>query len=168
MKILTGIQNNQAIGKVANDFELPDLNNKTVRLSDFRGKVVFLDFWYTGCMGCAEYYQSNVSIAEEYFKDSSAVVFITISIDTNKDEWKRSILKNIYTSNLAFNLYTDGKGSSHPAISNYLVTGYPRPILISKNGKIFSNSYIELQGKSADSKTLRLVQCISRALNSNL
>ncbi|NJM95157.1 MAG: redoxin domain-containing protein [Acaryochloridaceae cyanobacterium CSU_5_19] len=35
------------VGKEAPDFALSDLNEKPIRLSDFRGKVVFLNFWAT-------------------------------------------------------------------------------------------------------------------------
>jgi len=162
--ILNDIWNRQGVGKDAFDFQLPNSGNEIVRLESFRGKVVFVDFWFTGCMGCAEYYKSNVSIAEEYFKDSSEVVFVTISIDTDKEVWKRSLAQKIYTSELAVNLYTDGKGAFHPVISNYLVTGYPRPIVIGKGGKIFSNNINDLRGKEAISEKPLLIQSLSRAL----
>src|SRR5689334_25118738 len=43
-----------AVGKPAPDFSLSDLNEKPYRLSDFRGKVVFLNFWATWCKPCRE------------------------------------------------------------------------------------------------------------------
>ena len=42
------------VGKVAPDFLLPDLSDKQLRLSDYRGKVVFLNFWATWCKPCRE------------------------------------------------------------------------------------------------------------------
>ena len=42
------------VGKSAPDFQLPDLNEKEIRLSDYRGKVVFLNFWATWCKPCRE------------------------------------------------------------------------------------------------------------------
>ena len=42
------------VGMAAPDFELPNLGDDTVRLSDFRGKVVFLNFWATWCKPCRE------------------------------------------------------------------------------------------------------------------
>src|SRR5437870_12238590 len=42
------------VGMTAPDFRLPDLQEKTQRLSDYRGKVVFLNFWATWCKPCKE------------------------------------------------------------------------------------------------------------------
>src|SRR5881296_1402330 len=42
------------VGMTAPDFRLPDLQGKTQRLSDYRGKVVFLNFWATWCKPCKE------------------------------------------------------------------------------------------------------------------
>jgi peroxiredoxin len=38
----------------APEFALPGLDGQTVRLSDYRGKIVLLNFWYTGCAPCRE------------------------------------------------------------------------------------------------------------------
>jgi len=43
-----------AVGSLAPDFELPLLDGGTIRLSDLRGKVVFLNFWATWCAPCRE------------------------------------------------------------------------------------------------------------------
>jgi cytochrome c biogenesis protein CcmG, thiol:disulfide interchange protein DsbE len=42
------------VNKPAPDFALSDLNGQTVRLSDYRGKTVLVNFWYTGCEPCQE------------------------------------------------------------------------------------------------------------------
>ncbi len=42
------------VGMTAPDFSLPDLQGKTQRLTDYRGKVVFLNFWATWCKPCKE------------------------------------------------------------------------------------------------------------------
>ena len=47
-------------GKYAYNFNLPDTLSKRVQLSEFKGKVVFIDFWYTGCTNCVEFYKKRI------------------------------------------------------------------------------------------------------------
>ena len=57
------------VGKVAPDFQLPDLNDKQLRLSDYRGKVVFLNFWATWCKPCREEMPSMEVLYKNFEKD---------------------------------------------------------------------------------------------------
>src|SRR2546430_16033183 len=57
------------VGKIAPEFELPDLVDKGVRLSDFRGKVVFLNFWATWCKPCREEMPSRESVEKGNGRD---------------------------------------------------------------------------------------------------
>ena len=66
----------------APDFELPDLAGKRVRLSQFRGKTVILNFWTKTCRPCLEEMPSLVDL-QELLKAESDVVLLTISTD----EW---------------------------------------------------------------------------------
>lgn len=123
-------------GSPAFDFDLPDKDGRRVRLSDFRGKVVLIDFWYTGCGNCLYYYRNELSKVEEHFKNDTSVVFLTISIDRSKALWIKSIQARQYTSGDVINLYTDGAGNNHDVIKRYGVFGYPRPVLIGKDQRI--------------------------------
>lgn len=151
------------VNKPAFDFELPDVKGNIVKLKDYRGKVVFIDFWYTGCSNCATYYQFTVSKAEEHFRNNKDVVFITISIDSDKSKWLKSVREGIYTGNEAINLYTAGLGSTHPVIQHYYVQSYPRPLLIGKSGKIVSKDRKEL----CVGGTAGLISTIERTLIAN-
>jgi peroxiredoxin len=51
-----------AVGKPAPDFEYPDSNGKMWKLSDFRGKVVFVSFWATWCATCKSEMPSKESL----------------------------------------------------------------------------------------------------------
>ena len=57
------------VGKAAPDFELPDLEETTVRLSDYRGKVVFLNFWATWCQPCREEMPSMEVLYKQFKRD---------------------------------------------------------------------------------------------------
>lgn len=126
----------QRVGAKAYNFSLPDKDGKLVSLSDFKGKVVFLDFWFTGCHACSMLYQEDISEIEELYLDNNSIVFISISIDQDKDKWLKSINKGLYTSSAAINLYTGGRGHKDPVIDNYNVSGYPTLFLIDKKGRI--------------------------------
>jgi cytochrome c biogenesis protein CcmG/thiol:disulfide interchange protein DsbE len=54
------------VGRVAPDFVLPDYAGRAVRLSDFRGKVVFLNFWATWCTACEREMPDMARLARRY------------------------------------------------------------------------------------------------------
>jgi cytochrome oxidase Cu insertion factor (SCO1/SenC/PrrC family) len=121
-------------------FALPDANGKTVHLIDFKGKVVVLDFWFTGCINCMNFYQKALAKAEQQFAQNKDVVFISICIDMDKDRWLKSLINGFYTSKTEINLYTEGKGDQHPVIRAYSVISYPQPIIIGRYSKIKNRS----------------------------
>ncbi len=134
-------------GSPAYQFSLTDVNGKKVRLSDFKGKTVFVDFWYTGCGPCMSFYQSTLSKVEKAFEKDSNYVFITIAIDPGKAGWVKSVKNGNYTSYGRFNvinLYTEGQGKDHPVVKYYNVNGYPRPLIIDKQGRIYRSSDLRL------------------------
>src|SRR4051794_38936792 len=52
--------------KVARSFDLFDSLGKVVRLSDFRGRVVLLDFWATNCAGCVQEIPMFIEVDKTY------------------------------------------------------------------------------------------------------
>ncbi|MCA2004330.1 MAG: TlpA family protein disulfide reductase [Ignavibacterium sp.] len=64
--------------KKAADFKLKTLEGKEIKLSDFRGKIVIVDFWATWCPPCRKGIPDLISLQEEYKKD---LVVIGISLD---------------------------------------------------------------------------------------
>lgn len=65
----------------APDISLPDLSGVTVELKDFKGKVVFVDFWSTYCASC-KYELPEINKLVE--RKQGAVVALVISIDKKK------------------------------------------------------------------------------------
>jgi len=138
-EILTEIKRTKSKSSPFYPFELEDDKGKIVRLSDFKVKVVFIDFWFTGCSPCKMLNESMKPVLAK-FKDNPNVKFVSVSIDADKSRWLKSVASGEYTHPTSINLYAGGKHSStdkvHPLISNYNITAYPTVFLL-KNGKIY-------------------------------
>jgi len=121
-----------AEGKPAPDFTLTSYENKHISLSDFRGNVVYLDFWASWCPPCI-YLIPDSKKLKEIFKDDK-VLFLNVSIDENENAWRKMIEKeNITGVNLI------ASGFSSPMTNQYGVRALPRYFLIDKNGIIVDN-----------------------------
>lgn len=74
--------NGEWVDRPAPQFELPDTNGQMHRLSDYRGKVVFLNFWASFCVPCREEMPSMESLVRQY--EEQGMVMVAISHDAEK------------------------------------------------------------------------------------
>ncbi|MEL6924941.1 MAG: TlpA disulfide reductase family protein, partial [Bacteroidota bacterium] len=74
-----------SIGAQAPDFLLADVTGKEVSLSDFRGKVVYLDFWATWCSPCIRMMPHSKRLQQQF--EGKDVVFLYVSLDKSKQAW---------------------------------------------------------------------------------
>lgn len=77
---LTQASNGIAGAPAAPDWELAGLDGKTVKLSDFKGKVVVLNFWATWCPPCRREIPDLIALQKKYGKD---LVVVGVSLDEN-------------------------------------------------------------------------------------
>jgi cytochrome c biogenesis protein CcmG/thiol:disulfide interchange protein DsbE len=70
--------------KTAPDFSLGDLQGKPIKLTDFRGKVVLLDFWATWCHGC----KTEIPWFMEFHKKYEMHGLAVIGVSMDEDGWK--------------------------------------------------------------------------------
>ena len=114
-------------GKVAPDFQLPDLNDKQLRLSDYRGKVVFLNFWATWCKPCREEMPSMEVLYKNFEKDG--LVILAVSID--RVTTKKDIPPFVKGLNLTFPVLVDSWGQTD---KRYKLMGVPETYIIDQQG----------------------------------
>jgi thiol-disulfide isomerase/thioredoxin len=112
----------------AQDFQLENVNGGLpVKLSDYKGKVVFLDFWATWCPPCRE----SIPAIKELHKtmaDNSNVAILGINVGEKKADVEKFVRQNAISYSI---LLGDEKTSG-----NYKVSGIPVFFIINKNGEI--------------------------------
>lgn len=115
----------------APDFTLSDIHGNKVSLSDFKGKVVYMDIWATWCMPCMMEMNKSKSLKEKY-KDNKDLVFLYVSIDKNIDKWKSTVKSKGFTG-----VHVNSKEGKEESITEkYKATYIPRYILIDREGNI--------------------------------
>ena len=138
LKLVSQIGARNTAGVKAFNFNLSDSDGEMHRLSDYKSKVVVVDFWYTGCANCIGMNRKLKEI-EQSFKQDTNLVFVSISTDPNKKMWMESMKTGKYTTDDRVNLYTNGQGTSYPMISYHSITAYPTLLLIDKEGNLAEN-----------------------------
>lgn len=121
-------------GKPAPQFTLKDETGKTVSLSDFKGKYVYLDFWGVGCGPCIYDIKNHSPKLHEKYKDKN-IVFINISVDENESNWKKALTKYHLDG---VNLLAEG-WTRNPVCKAYDVNAIPHYVLIDKEGNFIEH-----------------------------
>jgi thiol-disulfide isomerase/thioredoxin len=120
------------IGSYVKDFTMNSMDGKTIRMSDFKGKYLFIDFWASWCGPCrAE--NPNVLKAYENYKDKSFAV-LGISIDDNTGKWKEAVEKD----KMPWTQVLNNKGSENDVAAYYGIQAIPSTMLLDADGKIIA------------------------------
>lgn len=95
--------------RVAPDFELPDLEGKPVKLSSFRGKTVFLNFWTKTCKPCLEEMPALGELGK-VLKKRDDMVLVAVSTDESIED-VRDTLKVVLNEEVPFVVLLDAESA---------------------------------------------------------
>lgn len=133
---ITDVQNDTII---APDFKLKDINGKEISLSDYKGKIVILNFWATWCKYC-KIEMPDLNEVNKGLDKYNAVLF---AIDVQEDI---SIVKSYLSQNkINLKVLMDSNGS---VAQSYNVSSFPMTYIINKDGSIYT-SILGLTNKEA-------------------
>lgn len=114
--------------KVAPDFVVKDLSGKEVKLSDFKGKAIYLDFWATTCAPCVAELPHAKKLQEKF--KGKDIVFLYVSLDHSLEKVKAFVKSNAFDG---IHLI-DTKGFASDVANRYEINYIPHYFLIDKDG----------------------------------
>ena len=131
--IISGIGNcfSQTEGRLEiRNYAFKTDKNKTVKLQDFKGKVVIVDFWASWCQSCIYSFPTTTEVMRKL--EGKPVVLLTINTDKQKGKWKSALRKYKVPG---ISLYAPPH--KHPALNALAVQQLPRYMLIDKKGRVY-------------------------------
>jgi thiol-disulfide isomerase/thioredoxin len=127
-----------AEGKPAIDFNTPDLHGNVIKLFDFKGKYLLLDFWASCCVPCRATMPKLKEVYRQYHEQGLEIV--AVSVDVNQELWEKAIEHD--GTGIWHQVLSNGGKDNQPQIhQQYAVTVYPTKILINPEGIIVGRFY---------------------------
>lgn len=124
---------NYSPGSQVPDFRLYDTLGTKVNISRYKGNILLLDFWFTGCGACIASHKIIDSVMARFkYKN---VRLVSVSKDVNFQVWLKSVHSGLYTNDEAINVFTGKLGMKHPVIQYFDINSFPTFIIIDKDGQ---------------------------------
>ena len=144
------------VGNYIENFTAFDLNNKEIGISEFKGKVILLDFWASWCVPCHEQNQKEFSkIYEKYKKENFIIISYSLDKKEDKEKWKEASKKD----NIKWINISNLKGFNDPISKQYNITMIPNSFLIDQNGIIVKSfKGYDSENEIIESEILKLIK----------
>jgi peroxiredoxin len=130
-EVEVGIRNNQ----LAPDIQLTNLEGSSVKLSDYRGRTVLINFWATWCQVCKTE-MPHIERIYQSFKDEGVVILSVNATSLEKNTQRVGSYAEKH--GLSFPIVLDEQGA---VIKQYKVTAYPTTFIVDTKG-IIRNQYL--------------------------
>ena len=131
-------------GLKAPDFKLVDIKGDTIKLSDLRGKYIFLDFWGTWCAPCMDELPYIKELSENISNDK--LIVFGIACKDNKARVEKTVRENNLNYLIAM--------ANEFVIEDYGISSYPTTYLIDPKGVIIGKN---LRGENLTEKVKSLI-----------
>lgn len=125
-----------AVGQLAPDFTQPDRDGKLVRLSDFRGQYLLLDFWASWCGPCRAENPNLLKAYQKYKEQNFNILAVSLDRPGKKQDWLHAIEKD----GLPWHHVSDLLGWKNEASTLYGIQAIPQNVLIDPAGKIVAKN----------------------------
>lgn len=137
------------IGSEAIPFAATDIEGEDLSLSDYRGKVVLLDFWATWCAPCRAEMPNVKEVYSEYHDDGFEIIGVSM------DQDRGALDRYIDEENIEWRQIFDGKGWKAELGRLYAVSSIPSTFLLDSQGRI---RYKNLRGDDLEKAVEKLVE----------
>jgi len=140
-----------AIGAIAPEFSQTGTDGKLIKLTDFRGKYVLVDFWASWCGPCRQENPNVVKIYNDYKGKNFTILGVSLDRPGSKAAW----LKAISDDNLTWTHVSDLNFWKNEAALSYNVTSIPQNFLLDPQGRIIAKNLRGEDLKSALAEILK-------------
>ncbi|QEM09392.1 TlpA disulfide reductase family protein [Mucilaginibacter rubeus] len=123
-----------SIGHKAPEFAVNGIDGKPIKLSDYKGKYVMIDFWASWCQPCR---QENPNVVKQYAAfNSKGFNILGVSLDKDKDPWRKAINDD----KLTWAHGSDLNGFEGPTERLYHIEAIPSNFIIDPQGNIVAKN----------------------------